>query len=165
MGYLRRWGQAINDLFGSKYIALDEWTTEKAVLPGGMIRIVSSDPNAFRGMEADITLDEFAFHDRQDELYAAAQSRIQWLPDGQVTLISSHSHPESTFAKIVDDAAIGRNHFSLHEVTLEKAVEEGLAVKVPGPHQKKLIISREWKNKQKQKEKANDGQGKAGGGN
>lgn len=124
-------------------IDLSKWTTEKAVYPGGDVLIVSSDPNAFRGMEADITLDEFAFHDRQDELFAASQSRIQWLEDGQVCLISSHSHPDTTFARLESMAQRKKGPFGGDEgayfrVTLYDAVEEGLALKVEGKHKQLL---------------------------
>ncbi len=136
MGYHRRWAECWNALFGETRVDLSTWTSELARYPGGDILIVSSDPDAFRGLEGDVTLDEFAFHDQQQALFSAAQSRVQWLTDGQVSLISSHSHPETVFASIVSEIKGGkRSNFSLHAVPLAAAVEQGLAYKVPGKHQ------------------------------
>jgi phage FluMu gp28-like protein len=135
LGYHRRWAGAINEACGTPVIPLDAWTTEKAIYPGGEVLIVSSDPNSFRGMEGDVTLDEFAFHEQQDQIYAAAQSRMQWLSDGQMTLISSSSHPETTFERLMHEWERDKTGaFSVHRTTIDDAVREGLALKVPGPH-------------------------------
>jgi phage FluMu gp28-like protein len=133
MRYHRKWGDAINTVFPG-LIDFSGWTTERARYPGGDVLIFSSDPDAFRGMEGDPTLDEVAFHERQPELYAASQSRIQWLPDGQVSMISSHSHPDTEFARWEAEALRGKSHWSWHRTTLLDAVAQGLAAKVPGPH-------------------------------
>jgi phage FluMu gp28-like protein len=128
--YHRDWAEAWNALMPG-LIDLSSWTTEACRYPGGDVYILSSDPNAFRGMEGDVTLDEFAFHDQQDALFAAAQSRIQWLKDGQVSLVSSHSHPETTFNRLVQDWRKKKDGLhSVHEVTIHDAVREGLAEKV-----------------------------------
>jgi phage FluMu gp28-like protein len=128
--YLRAWAECFNALMPG-LIPLDKWTTEICKFPGGDVFIMSSDPNAFRGMEGDVTLDEFALHDQQDALFAAAQSRIQWLRDGQVTLISSHSHPETTFNRLVQEWNKKNDGLhSVHQVTIHDAVKDGLARKV-----------------------------------
>ncbi len=134
LGYHRKWAEYWNELFGKNFIDLSKWTTEKACYPGGDILILSSDPNAFRGMEGDVTLDEFAFHEQQAALFSAAQSRIQFLSDGQVSLISSHSHPETIFMRLADKARQDKSVWSLHHVTIHDAVADGLALKVPGKH-------------------------------
>ncbi len=136
MMYHRKWAEAWNQ-FHPNLIDLFKWTTERAKYPGGDIVIVSSDPDAFRGMEGDVTLDEFAYHERQDALFSTAQSRTQWLDDGQVSLISSHSHPETVFARLVNDYKADKSKSilnSCHRVTLPEAVAQGLALKVPGAH-------------------------------
>lgn len=137
LSYHRHWAKYWNTLFGESFIDLDKWTSEVGRYPGGDIIIVSSDPNSFRGMSGDVTLDEFAFHEQQNALFSAAQSRSQWLDDGQVTLISSHSHPESVFAQLVNDHRADPEKAvvqSVHRVTLYEAVKQGLALKVPGKH-------------------------------
>jgi phage FluMu gp28-like protein len=135
LGYHRKWAEFWNTLFGGDFIDLSLWTTEKAVYPGGNIYVVSSDPDAVRGVEGDQTRDEFAFHDQQEASYSAAQGRIQWLHDGQVTLISSQSHPETLFYQMCVKAKDGRlDGFGYHRTTLEDAVNAGLALKVPGKH-------------------------------
>lgn len=130
--YHRDWAEAWNALMPG-LIDLSSWTSEICRYPGGDVVIMSSDPNAFRGMEGDVTLDEFAFHEQQDALFSAAQSRIQWLKDGQVSLISSHSHPETTFNRLVQEWRKKKDGLhSVHEVTLHDAVKDGLARKVWG---------------------------------
>jgi phage FluMu gp28-like protein len=128
--YHRKWAEAWNQIIPG-LIDLSTWTTEVCRYPGGDILIVSSDPDAFRGMEGDVSLDEFCFHDQQESLFSAAQSRIQWLPDGQVSLISSHSHPDTTFARLVSEWRRSRDgQHSVHSTTIHDAVRQGLARKV-----------------------------------
>jgi phage FluMu gp28-like protein len=136
MAYLRRFGEAIQQTVPG-VIDLSTWTSECARLPGGNIMIVSSDPNSFRGMGADVTLDEVDFHDNQRSLFSAAQSRVQWIVDGQVSLFSSRSpNPSTFFAGLAHAVAGGKMpSFSYHRVTLDDAVGQGLAEKVPGSHQ------------------------------
>lgn len=137
--YHRRWAEAFNCIFEG-LIDMSGWTTEKCVYPGGEILVMSSGPDSFRGMEGDVTLDEFAFHEQQEALYSAAQSRMQWLPDGQLTLISSHSHPETVFARVTDEWRTDKTgDFKVYTTTLEDAVRQGLALRVPGIHQKLLV--------------------------
>jgi phage FluMu gp28-like protein len=141
LGYLKKWAEFWNAVFGEKIVDLSTWTSEIARFPYGDVLILSSDPNAFRGMEGDVTLDEFAFHEQQSALFSAAQSRIQWLTDGQVSLISSHSHPETTFMRLAERARAGRENWSHHRIDLYEAVRQGLALKVPGLHQKLLVAA------------------------
>lgn len=139
MTYLKRFGDAIHQTCPG-LLDLSSWTSEIARLKGGNIYIVSSDPNAFRGMGADITLDEFDFHEQQAALYAAASSRVNWLQDGQVSIFSSRSaNPATFFAHLADDVRNGKMPaFNYHRVTLDDAVGQGLAEKVPGAHQRHL---------------------------
>lgn len=134
LNYHKTWARALNLIFGDEIIKIGTWTSEIARYPHGTIEIYSSDPDAFRGLRGDVSLDEFAFHDQQEALYATAQGRMMWEPDGQVTLISSHSHPETTFCRLMMEARRGGNQFSRHCVTVEDAVAQGLALKVPGDH-------------------------------
>lgn len=137
MGYLRKWGMALSEAIPG-LIDLSNWTNDTARLPGGDIKIVSSDPDAARGLGADISLDEFDFHDRQRDLYNTAQSRIQWLKEhgGQISIFSSRSsNPATYFANLSRRVQKGAGpSFSYHRFTLGSAVDEGLAEKVPGSH-------------------------------
>lgn len=137
LNYHRKWAEAFNT-FVPGLVDLSRWTTEIARYPCGEILIVSSEPNSFRGLGGSPTFDEFSFHMQQDELYAAGQSRLMHVPDGQMTLISSHSHPETTFARVCNEARMKKNPFSLHSTTLPEAVAQGLALKVHGEHLKLL---------------------------
>jgi phage FluMu gp28-like protein len=141
--YHVKWAEMWNTLKPG-LIPIDKWTQTKCVYPGGDIMIVSSEPNAFRGMQGDISLDEFAFHDSPDELFATAQSRTLFLPEGQISVFSSHSHPETTFARLMSAARRGRGPFGTKEgmyfrVTMLEAVADGLALKADGDHRRFLV--------------------------
>jgi phage FluMu gp28-like protein len=148
MGYLRKWGTGIEGLWPG-LINVNEWTQELARLPGGNIEIVSSDPDGFRGKGGEVTLDEIDFHDQQAALYGSAQSRADWLPDGQISLFSSRSYnPATWFATFSEDLLNNRPQgFGLYHWTLDDCVAAGLAFKQPGEHQKLLDGTDEGKRR------------------
>jgi phage FluMu gp28-like protein len=137
LGYHRKWADAFCKLMGEGFIDFSRWTSVRAVYPGGNIEIYSSNPDSFRGVEGDVTIDEMAFHDRQREVLSAAVSRGQFLHDRQVTCISSHATASTLFAQIAQGRERNDPSFadwSLHKITLPAAVDDGLAELVPGKH-------------------------------
>jgi len=135
VGYLRQWGRALEEL-DTGLLDMGKWTSELVRLPGGDIRIVSSDPDGFRGMGGDVTLDEIDFHDQQDKLYSTAQSRADWIPDGQISLFSSRSlNPMTWFSGFSETIRTKRDrNFSFYHVTLDDCIRDGLAFVQPGEH-------------------------------
>lgn len=75
-------------------------------------------------------LDEFALHPDPARLYAIAYPGITW--GGSLEIISTHRGGENFFAKLVEEARYGGNpkRISLHRITLQDALEQGLLKKL-----------------------------------
>jgi phage FluMu gp28-like protein len=133
LGYCRFWSGIFNDLLGEEVVPLNRWTTEMGHFANGSrLIILSSNPRAFRSMEGDVTLDEYAHHDQQEEIYKAAQPCMVWVQSkgAQLEIISSHNGPETQFNMFCRQAERKLNRFSWYRKTLEDAVSDGLALKV-----------------------------------
>jgi phage FluMu gp28-like protein len=131
LGYCRFWSDIFNTLLGEEVIPLNDWTSEVGRFANGSrLLILSSSARSFRSKQGDVTLDEYAYHEQQDEIYKAAQPCIMRLPEAYMELISSHNGPESQFNQICRAAERGENRFTWYRHTLEDAVGEGLALKV-----------------------------------
>jgi phage FluMu gp28-like protein len=94
---------------------------------GRRLYSVSSNPNALAGKRGHVILDEFALHDNQGLLYRVAKPLTTW--GGQLEIISTHRGANTVFNNIIrkittDGNPMGWSH---HKVTLEDAVNEGLA--------------------------------------
>jgi phage FluMu gp28-like protein len=116
---------------------------------GSSIYALSSSPKALRGKRGDVTLDEFAFHEKAEEMWRAAQPVATWgdgNEPGHLHVISTHNGPATVYKRIVDGARSGDNGFSLHRVTLLDAVSDGLADRVPGTHRDHFLAG-ESRNK------------------
>lgn len=133
--YVRFWCEAINLSLGYEYIPTATITSECVEMPNGSrIMALSSNPTALRGKGGDVTLDEFAFHEQQAELLAAATPVIMW-GQGVLVVCSTHNGPITEFNKIIAGAKAGTNGYNHIKVDLLDAVKDGLALKVPGEHQ------------------------------
>lgn len=69
-------------------------------------------------------LDEAAFHDALGELIKAAMALLIW--GGRVAVISTHDGVENAFNELVQDCRAGKLPYSLHRITLDDALAEGL---------------------------------------
>jgi phage FluMu gp28-like protein len=102
--------------------------------PGGRIMALSSNPDAFRGYGGDVTLDEFAFHKKQRLVLKAANASAKiW--GHTVRIISTHNGEGTLFNRLIQEYRAGKRDpakWSLHSVTLQQAVDEGLVGKVRG---------------------------------
>ena len=136
LGYCKGWANLLNNLFGFTYIDTASWTSEVAYFPKDQhgnvprITVLSSNPNAVVGLQGDITLDEFARHEDAEAMYSSASTRLMWLPEAALTLISSHNGYETLFYRIAYDANQKRGEFKNHRITIYDAVDQGLADKV-----------------------------------
>lgn len=136
--YCKFWCEAFNLALGYDYIDLKKATTESVELPNGSrIVAVSSNPTAMRGRGGDVTLDEFAFHDNQEQLLAAAQPVTTW-NEGIMIICSTHNGPSTEFARICTEAKAGTNGYRHVRIDLNDAIAEGFALKVKGEHHKLL---------------------------
>src|SRR5882757_5421874 len=91
---------------------------------GHKIVALSSRPSNLRGKQGRAVIDEAAFHESLPELMKAAMAFTMW--GGLVRVISTHNGAENPFNELVNDVRAGRRPFSLHRVTLDDALAEGL---------------------------------------
>ena len=91
---------------------------------GHKIVALSSRPSNLRGKQGRAVIDEAAFHDNLPELMKAALAFTMW--GGLVRVISTHNGAENPFNELVNDIRAGRRPYSLHRVTLDDALAEGL---------------------------------------
>ena len=91
---------------------------------GHKIVALSSRPANLRGKQGKIVIDEAAFHDDLKGLLKAAIALLMW--GGQVVVISTHDGEENEFNLLIEEIKAGRKPYSLHTVTLDDALADGL---------------------------------------
>jgi len=91
---------------------------------GFKISALSSRPSNLRGMQGDVVIDEAAFHDSLHELLKAALALTMW--GARVRLISTHNGVDNEFNGYIEDARAGRKQYSIHRITLDDALADGL---------------------------------------
>ena len=94
---------------------------------GFSIKAFSSNPRNLRskGKPGErLTIDEAAFVDDLPELLKAAMAMTMW--GGRIRLLSTHNGTENPFAELVEETRKGRNDYSLHRITLDDALADGL---------------------------------------
>lgn len=112
------------------------------------INSMSSNPDAQAGKRGDRTFDEFALHKDQRQLWAIGQPGLMW--GGTMSIISTHRGSQSFFNELITEAREKGNpkKISLHRVTIEDAVREGLLdkikAKVPGDDPRKIMTPDEF---------------------
>ena len=91
---------------------------------GRKIQALSSRPSNLRGLQGDVVIDEAAFHESLEELLKAALALTMW--GNKVRLISTHNGVDNAFNTYIQDAKEGRKDYSIHRITLDSAISEGL---------------------------------------
>lgn len=91
---------------------------------GHEIIALSSRPSNFRGMQGDATIDEAAFHDDLPGLLKAAMAFLIW--GGRVRIISTHFGASNPFNELIEEIRAGKKKYSLHRITFDEAIEQGL---------------------------------------
>ena len=91
---------------------------------GKRITALSSRPSNLRGKQGNVILDEAAFHDDLEGLLKAAIALLMW--GGTVAIISTHNGVDNAFCKLVEDSRGDRLPYSVHRVTLDDALADGL---------------------------------------
>jgi phage FluMu gp28-like protein len=91
---------------------------------GHKIVALSSRPSNLRGKQGRAVIDEAAFHDDLPGLLKAALAFTMW--GGAVRIISTHNGANSPFNELVNDIRAGRKPYSLHRITLDDAIADGL---------------------------------------
>ncbi len=103
---------------------------------GHKIVALSSRPSNLRGKQGCAVIDEAAFHDDLAGLLKAALAFTMW--GGLVRIISTHNGAANAFNQLVCDVRAGRLPYSIHRVTLDDALAEGLYRKICE------TLGREW---------------------
>ena len=91
---------------------------------GFKIQALSSRPSNLRGLQGDVVIDEAAFHESLEELLKAALALTMW--GNKVRLISTHNGVDNAFNNYINDAREGRKDYSIHRITLDDAISQGL---------------------------------------
>ncbi|MGC1676832.1 MAG: hypothetical protein WA740_04795, partial [Candidatus Binataceae bacterium] len=103
---------------------------------GHKIVALSSRPSNLRGKQGCAVIDEAAFHDDLAGLLKAALAFTMW--GGLVRIISTHNGAANAFNQLVSDVRAGRLPYSIHRVTLDDALAQGLYRKICE------TLGREW---------------------
>jgi Mu-like prophage FluMu protein gp28 len=91
---------------------------------GHEILALSSSPSNLRGRQGRVVIDEAAFHPNLEELVKAAMALLMW--GGDVRIISTHDGENNYFNQLVEDTRAGKLPYSLHRITLDDALADGL---------------------------------------
>src|SRR5574343_305965 len=91
---------------------------------GFKIQALSSRPSNLRGLQGDVVIDEAAFHESLEELLKAALALTMW--GNTVRLISTHNGVDNPFNGYIQDAREGRKDYSIHRISLDDALADGL---------------------------------------
>lgn len=91
---------------------------------GRKIQALSSRPSNLRGLQGDVVIDEAAFHESLEELLKAALALTMW--GNKVRLISTQNGVDNPFNTYIQDAREGRKDYSIHRITLDDALADGL---------------------------------------
>ena len=91
---------------------------------GHKVVALSSRPSNLRGKQGRAVIDEAAFHEDLKGLLKAALAFTMW--GGCVRVVSTHNGANSTFNELVNEIRAGRRPYSLHRVTLDEAIDDGL---------------------------------------
>lgn len=91
---------------------------------GNKIQALSSRPSNLRGLQGDVVIDEAAFHESLEELLKAALALTMW--GNKVRLISTHNGVDNLFNQLIQAAREGKKDYSVHRITLDDAISEGL---------------------------------------
>lgn len=113
---------------------------------GFKITALSSRPSNLRGMQGDVVIDEAAFHDSLHELLKAAMALTMW--GARVRIISTHNGVDNEFNQYVQDVRAGRKPYSLHRITLDDALADGVYKRICFVNDKLWSLEAEqaWRN-------------------
>lgn len=91
---------------------------------GHKILALSNRPSNLRGKQGRVVIDEAAFVEDLPELLKAALALLMW--GGQVIIISTHNGVDNAFNQLVQDVRGGNLPYSMHRITLDDALKDGL---------------------------------------
>jgi phage FluMu gp28-like protein len=95
---------------------------------GLRITALSSRPSNLRGKQGRVVIDEAAFHESLGEILKAAFALLIW--GGTVSVISTHDGVDNAFSELIEDIRAGKKPYSLHRITFDEAIDQGLCKRV-----------------------------------
>lgn len=95
---------------------------------GKRVTALTSSPRNLRGKQGLVIIDEAAFHDDLAGVMKAAFALLMW--GGSVWILSTHNGVDNAFADLCEQIHDGKRPYSLHRVTIEDALNEGLYVRI-----------------------------------
>ena len=116
--------------FGEQVLDGKQTSFDLRFANGRYIHSMSSNPDAQAGKRGGRVLDEFALHKDPRKLWAIAYPGITW--GGSLEVFSTHRGSHNFFNQLIREVREGGNPkgISLHRVTLEDALNEGLLYKL-----------------------------------
>ncbi|MBI3677383.1 MAG: hypothetical protein HY243_12290 [Proteobacteria bacterium] len=96
----------------------------------------SSRPKNLRGKHGVVVIDEAAFHDDLEGLKAAAIALLMW--GGKLRIISTHFGEDNPFNSLVKEIRERKWPYSLHRITFDDALTDGLYKRIC------LVQGKEW---------------------
>lgn len=124
------WARALNVAtthYGTRVLRdgnRDVLTHEIRFASGHSVFAVTSNPAAFRGRGGSVCIDEAAHHPNLPELLKAASAVGDW--GGDLSVISTHNGATNPFNELCEQLRTKQRLGSLHRVTLDDALAEGL---------------------------------------
>ena len=91
---------------------------------GFRIVALSSRPANLRGKQGVVVIDEAAFHGQLGELLKAALALLIW--GGKVRVISTHDGDQNPFNELINEIRAGKRAGSVHRITFDEAIADGL---------------------------------------
>lgn len=132
--WLKFYGMAASEIEEGEEVFIDG-DEKKSILTftircasGWRITALSSSPRNLRGKQGRVIIDEAAFHSQVGELLKAAMALLIW--GGQVHVISTHDGDSNPFNELVQDIKAGKFPYSLHTITFQNALDDGLYERV-----------------------------------
>ena len=122
--YLMLWTRVVNDVSEQNLIHQRFITAGEVMYPNGhQIIMLSSNPDAAAGYGGKVGMDEFALHQRQEDLYDIASPMI--LYGDRLQIISTHRGRDQ-FWQFIQDSKEPNSPWSRHRCTIKDAIADGL---------------------------------------
>lgn len=95
---------------------------------GHQIVALSSNPANIRGLQGRVVIDEAAFHRNVAAVIDACNALLTW--GGTIRIISTHNGNLNAFNELIKETRAGQYDYSIHTITFDDAVENGLYERV-----------------------------------
>lgn len=116
--------QIVTESAGVVVMAGEQTASQLRFTSGHRITSLSSRPENLRGKKGFVIIDEAAFHPDLDELLKSAFALKIW--GGGLHIISTHNGEQNLFNQLINQVKAGEKNFSLHRVTFQDALNDGL---------------------------------------